>query len=73
MNYNCNIREEKLRKRPLKSEVNKLLSNNKKAMKLLKWKPKFVGVKGFEKGLLNTIEWFKTNNKKFIYKNIYTK
>lgn len=73
MNYNCNIREEKIRKRPLKSEVNKLLSNNKKAIKLLKWRPKFAGVKGFEKGLSNTIEWFKANNKKSIYKEIYTK
>tara|TARA_B100001057_G_scaffold175337_1_gene176011 strand:- start:59064 stop:60062 length:999 start_codon:yes stop_codon:yes gene_type:complete len=45
------------RLRPKKSEVNQLLSNNKKAQKILKWKPSLSGKKGFENGLKKTIEW----------------
>lgn len=73
MNYNYKIKEDKVRKRPIKSEVNQLLSNNKKAIKLLKWKPKFAGIKGFEKGLSNTIDWFSNNKNKKFYKETYTK
>ena len=29
-----------------------------KAKKLLNWKPKYAGVKGFKLGLKKTIEWF---------------
>ena len=65
--------EDKIRKRPIKSEVNQLLSNNKKAIKLLKWKPKFAGIKGFEKGLSNTIDWFSDNKNKKFYRETYTK
>ena len=43
------------RLRPKKSEVNQLLSNNKKAQKILKWKPSLSGKKGFENGLKKTI------------------
>ncbi len=39
--------------------VNRLISSNLKAKKILKWKPKYSGKKGFILGLKNTIDWFK--------------
>ena len=52
------ILTQKERIRPEKSEVDRLLSSNKKARKILKWKPKYIGSTGFKKGLEKTIEWF---------------
>lgn len=73
LNKKLIIKEEKVRLRPKNSEVLKLLSKNTKAKKILKWKPVYSGEKGFENGLIKTIEWFKKNkdikniNSKFIY------
>ena len=58
MSVNVKILQEKQRKRPLRSEVNRLLSNNKKAFKLLKWKPKYQNQSGLIIGIKKTIEWF---------------
>ena len=60
---------DKQRFRPKKSEVNRLLGCNKKAKKLLKWKPSNVGSKGFQVGIRRTIAWFKDkdNLKKYNY------
>ena len=55
---NVNVITQKERIRPEKSEVDRLLSSNKKARKILKWKPKYIGSTGFKKGLEKTIEWF---------------
>lgn len=52
--------------RPKKSEVNRLLSNNKKAKKLLKWKLKYSGVNGFKQGIGKTIEWIENNKEIFL-------
>ena len=73
MNYEFKIEEKKIRKRPIKSEVSKLLSNNKKALKILKWKPKYIGSNGFKKGLIKTIQWFEENKDKNFFKKNYTK
>ncbi|MDZ4907361.1 GDP-mannose 4,6-dehydratase, partial [Clostridium perfringens] len=43
------------RLRPDKSEVNRLLGSNEKIKKLTNWAPKYT----FEKGIEETIEWFK--------------
>lgn len=51
--------------RPLKSEVNRLISKNLKAKRLIKWIPKFSGKKGFENGIKETTLWFKENHDKF--------
>ena len=60
------------RLRPKKSEVFRLLCDNRKARKLLKWKPKYSGKKGLEQGLRKTIEWFSDKNNLKKYKsNIY--
>ena len=62
------IQTDKKRMRPIKSEVNRLLSSNKKAKKILNWKPKFSGKKGFINGLSNTIDWFKVSRNLDSYK-----
>lgn len=51
--------------RPLKSEVNRLISKNTKAKKLIKWSPKYSGLKGFENGIKEISDWFIVNRKKF--------
>lgn len=56
--------EERLR--PEKSEVNRLLGSNKKIKELTNWKPEYT----FEKGIDETIEFFKTNLNKY-KSNIY--
>ena len=55
------------RKRPINSEVFRLIADNKKAFRLLKWRPKFRGSKEFKKALSITYNWYKnpSNLKKF--------
>ncbi|MAI75716.1 MAG: NAD-dependent dehydratase [Rickettsiales bacterium] len=65
--YKKKIRRENKRIRPIKSEVNRLWGCNKKAKKLLNWKPNYSGAVGFKKGIYETIQWYKKeeNLKKF--------
>jgi NAD dependent epimerase/dehydratase len=63
LNKRINVITTKERFRPKKSEVNRLLSNNRKAKKILGWKPKFVGKKGFLEAIKLTLKWVKTQNK----------
>lgn len=62
---NLKVISDAQRIRPIKSEVNRLISKNTKAKKLINWVPKFSGKKGFERGIKETILWFKKNNSKF--------
>lgn len=57
--------------RPKKSEVDRLLADNKKAKKFLNWSPKFSGKKGLTKYLKITLDWFKNNDNLSLYKNNY--
>lgn len=57
INPSANITNEEERKRPKKSEVNRLLGSNEKIQKLTGWKPKYT----LEMGLKETIEWLKNN------------
>lgn len=60
------LEEDTKRKRPIQSEVERLMADNSKAKKLLKWVPEY----SLEKGLKKTIDWFKENNgmyKSYIY------
>ena len=67
-----NVKIEKQRKRPKKSEVNRLLACNKKAERLLNWKPKFNNLIGLEKALKKTINWYgEEKNRSFIKTDIY--
>ena len=69
MKKEISVKKDKIRLRPKKSEVNRLIGDNRKAKKLLKWKPKYSNINGFKKGLEQTIDWF-TNNLSD-YKNDY--
>lgn len=57
--YNFKVVLDKKRVREKKSEVFRLITSNDKAKKLIHWKPKYEGIKGFKLGLKKTIEWFK--------------
>ncbi len=58
INNDYSIKIDKKRIRPRDSEVNRLICDNSKAYKILKWKPKYSGKKGLLKGLEKTINWF---------------
>jgi len=60
----CKIKLESKRKRPVKSEVERLLGQNKKLLKLTGWKPET----SIEEGLKATIEWFRDGNNLKLYK-----
>lgn len=54
MNVKVDIESEDIRKRPEKSEVERLWADNSKAKELLNWSPKY----SIEQGLKETVEWF---------------
>ncbi len=64
--------EERDRKRPKYSEVERLLASTAKAKKFIKWSPKFSSKKGFDEGLKKTIKWFSNSENLKHYKiNLY--
>lgn len=68
MNSEAILISEDIRKRPGKSEVERLLCDNSKICKLTGWKPEF----NLEEGLRKTIEWFTNSDNVKRYKtNIY--
>ena len=66
--FNFKIISEKERERPQKSEVDRLLSNNEKAKRILGWSPLYKGDNGLTKGLKKTYDWF-LKNKELIKSN----
>jgi dTDP-glucose 4,6-dehydratase/UDP-glucose 4-epimerase len=52
------IRTDQNRLRPQNSEVERLLSDNRRAKELLGWMPKLAGHNGLRAGLERTITWF---------------
>jgi dTDP-glucose 4,6-dehydratase len=64
-----NLKHKKVRVRPKKSEVHRLLASTKQAKKILGWSPKTKGIKGLEVGLTKTILWFKQNKNLKNYKS----
>ena len=70
--YHFDIKIDKKRKRSKNSEVYRLRASNTKAAKILKWRPKYEGLKGFKKGLEKTINWFsEPKNLKYYNSDIY--
>ena len=57
INPNARVVSDDIRKRPDKSEVERLLGSNKKIMELTDWKPMYT----FEEGIRETIDFLKTN------------
>lgn len=64
MSPNAKINKDKTRLRPEKSEVEKLLGSNKKIKQLTRWKPEYT----LDRGLKETIAWFKNSDKLKFYK-----
>ena len=60
LNRKIIIRNDKRRIRPEKSEVYRLFGDNAKAKDILGWTPKFSGLDGLQKGLMQTIDWMKS-------------
>ncbi len=58
MHSDIDIQTESHRLRPEGSEVDRLLADNNKALKLLDWRPEYASLEGMRKGLQQTIEWF---------------
>ena len=58
MSTKVEIISDKKRIRPKKSEIEKLKANNKKAKKVLGWRPKMSNRSGLIKGISRTIDWF---------------
>ncbi len=69
MKKKIRIECESTRLRPEKSEVNRLLADNRKAARLTGWKPKHGGLDGFERGLKKTIDWFVRPENLAMYKH----
>jgi len=69
MGRNIDIISDEERFRPVKSEVDRLWACNKKAKSILNWEPQFLGLEGFEKGLLCTIKWFLDSKNNEQYKS----
>jgi dTDP-glucose 4,6-dehydratase len=67
------LKVEKERLRPENSEVERLWASNDKARQILGWQPKYAGLEGLRRGLLDTVEWFKANqNSNFYNPDRYT-
>lgn len=62
------VEQDEIRKRPEKSEVERLWADNSKAQTLLGWKPRYAGVSGFRRGLEETIQWFSQPDNRQNYK-----
>lgn len=72
MGYPLKIIHEEIRTRPKDSEVDRLCSDNGRARSILGWQPEFIGVEGFKRGLVKTIEWFQNPANLSLYKtNVY--
>ena len=68
MGKEIEIKSSDERIRPGKSEVERLFSDNSKAIKLLDWAPEY----SLDEGLIKTIEWFRDSDQLAQYKsNIY--
>jgi len=71
MGADLRIKEERVRLRPRNSEVERLRADNRKARRLLGWKPQYGGMRGFRKGLAETIAWFTREENLKRYKEVY--
>jgi NAD dependent epimerase/dehydratase len=58
MGAEIEILSDEARVRPEKSEVERLLAANDKALDLLGWRPRYGGHEGLRRGLRETIDWF---------------
>lgn len=67
MGEEVTVRTDQDRIRPKNSEVERLMASNEKAKQFLGWSPKYAGISGLERGLLETIRWFSCEENKHYY------
>lgn len=58
MGADIEIETDYIRLRPEKSEVERLRADNRKALEVAGWKPRYGGKDGLRRGLGETVEWF---------------
>lgn len=51
--------------RPKKSEIMRLLADNSKAKKILRWKPKYSGKNGIKKAIQLSLKWYASEKNRF--------
>lgn len=59
MGVEIEIQTDDGRNRPALSEVERLWADASKAQRAFDWKPEYGGLEGFQRGLLETIKWFR--------------
>jgi NAD dependent epimerase/dehydratase len=59
MNIVVKIETDQQRVRPQASEVERLVAANSKVKQLTGWEPEYNGLEGFQKGLMETVNWMK--------------
>lgn len=69
MNKKIYVTTDTNRIRPKNSEVVRLKADARKAKKLLKWSPKYNGIKGLRKNLIKTIRWYENEDHKDMFKS----
>lgn len=68
MNADIDIISDQQRFRPEKSEVERLFASAEKLAKLTGWSPRYSGLDGFRRGLIETVSWFSDPNNLSVYK-----
>jgi NAD dependent epimerase/dehydratase len=68
MGVEIDVLNDEQRLRPEKSEVERLWASNTKARELLGWQPKYGGLEGFQRGLAETVAWFRESKNLAGYK-----
>ena len=69
MGVEIEILTDEQRLRPEKSEVERLWASNTKAGELLAWQPQYGGLDGFQRGLVETVAWFRNPSNLVSYKS----
>ena len=69
MGVEIEILTDEQRLRPEKSEVERLWASNTKADELLAWQPQYGGLDGFQRGLIETVAWFRNPSNLASYKS----
>jgi dTDP-glucose 4,6-dehydratase len=68
MGVDIEFDNDEIRKRPQKSEVERLFASYERAEKIMDWRPVYGGLSGFKRGLNKTIDWFTNSDNLKKYK-----
>jgi NAD dependent epimerase/dehydratase len=68
-NTEIEIESDQERLRPEKSEVERLLADNRKAKELCQWEPEYGNLEGLRRGLEKTVRWFSVKENLSMYKS----